>query len=359
MADGAHFWTQLARTISRPAMSEDAELLTAIQDDRLNITFELSGDAGAANGANGGGLDYLQVDGTVYKPDGTSAPVHLRQGAPGRYEASIDATLAGNYIVALNPRQGNRQLAPAIGGANRSTSPEFRRYTSNLGLLDEIVEATNGRRLDISDPTKASLFDRTGMPPSVSSLPAWHTILLWSLALLLLDVACRRIAWDYNLLRSAAVRAIEKVTPASVRGSQAAATLATLRRVSDEVDGRQEADAVGVVKFKTTGRIAPPPDREIAPLNPENAPDPAARFDGESLANKKPAPVRDASQITAALDALMGRTKPGAPQSSASSPKPNPADESNLNPAETTGSLLAAKRRARQRLDGPASSDQT
>src|SRR5206468_5376056 len=60
--DGAAFWTQLARTISRPAMSQDAELIVTIADDRLNLAVELTGE----NAEN----TYVQIEGTVYNPDG-------------------------------------------------------------------------------------------------------------------------------------------------------------------------------------------------------------------------------------------------------------------------------------------------
>ena len=54
---------------------------------------------------------------------------------------------------------------------NRSTSPEFRSYQSNVNLLRQIAEITGGRVLDVRQPTTIDLFDRSGMPPSISHLP--------------------------------------------------------------------------------------------------------------------------------------------------------------------------------------------
>jgi len=348
----ATFWTQLARTIARPAMSQDAGLIASIQDDRLNIALEMAdapdndGDAAAAIQAG----SYLQVDGTVYQPDGTGVPVRLRQAGPGRYEASIDASLSGNYIVALNPRQGTRQLAPVIGGVSRSNSPEFRRYASNLGLLEEIVEATNGRRLSVADPTAVALFDRSGMPPSISLMPIWRMILFWSLALLLLDVACRRIAWDYNLLQSMVRQAIARVTPAHIRGGQAAATLATLRQVSDDIDNRQQSQAAGVEQFRATGYVAPPPLR-TASVEQRETEDDAVRPIAPEPATAEP----DQSKVAAALDAILGRSKPPQPPSA---PAKEPPVDPSIAAAETTGTLLAARRRARERLQGDGRNSQ-
>ena len=351
----ATFWTQLARTVSRPPANQNAELIATIQDDRLNITFEtVESESGAP--------EYLQVNGTVYRPDGATAPVRLRQSAPGRYETSVDANLAGNYIVALNPRQGTRQLAPAIGGANRSTSPEFRRYASNLGLLEEIVQSTGGRRLSVELPLAANLFDRTGMPRSVSALPAWRTILWWALALMLLDVACRRLAWDSRMMRNALARAVERVVPARVRGAEVATTLATLRRVSDDAEARREARSIGVPRLQPTGRIAPPPARDehgnILPeddlrltVDEEPQPAPAAARQSTTADRQMPEP----SKVAAALDVLLGRNKPAAKPIP---PKPDAASvDHGASAAETTGSLLAAKRRARQKMQKDQSNE--
>lgn len=359
----ATFWTQLARTMARPAMNTDAELLATIDGDRLIITYEITGDGiEDSTPANADGirqstrpdsrlLDYLQVAGSIYAPDGSTMPVRLHQTAPGRYEASVEARAAGNYIVALNPRQGSRALPPAIGGASKSTSPEFRRYRSNIGLLDEIAQATGGRRLDIADPLAMNIFDRRDMPRSESSLPIWPTILLWTLAVLLLDIACRRIAWDVPMLRRAALAGLAKVTPMRLRGRRSAETLSTLRQVSTRFDQQQDAQAAGLTKLKGTGRIRPPPQRIVQsdgttkPATPE-----IAQPDSES------APRPDATAVAAALDVLAKGNGADAPSSQpASSPGAEPAQPQPpvAAPQEsaTTSSLLAAKRRARQRMD--------
>jgi Mg-chelatase subunit ChlD len=314
---GAAFWTQLARNTARPAVSHEAELIPTFRDDRLEIMLEASGD-------DEGFLDYLEVTGTVYAPDGTAMPVRLPQTAPGRYETSVPAREAGNYIVALNPRRGGRRLAPVIGGASRPTGAEFRRYRSDLAVLDRIASETGGRRLDLAAPEAVDLFDRAGMPVSVALLPLWPLLLWVALGLLLLDVACRRIAWSGAAIRALVVRAVTRVTPAHVRGGEVAATLASLREVSD----RRPADLRGGEPS------APPP----APAPRASAPEEAA----------PPEP----SKVSAALDVLLGRAKEDRPRAATgdddAAPEPRDADADAA--SETTSSLLAAKRKARDRL---------
>ncbi|MCH7601566.1 MAG: VWA domain-containing protein [Planctomycetes bacterium] len=330
------FWMQLARTIARPAVSQDAELITEIIDDRLHIALEVADE-------DGGFFDYLQVQGRVYTPDGSAIPVRLRQSAPGRYEGSVEARFAGNYIVALNPRQGLKQLSPVIGGINRPTSIEYRTYQSNSRLLEQVAEITGGRRLDLNLPRAVDLFDRTNMPPSISILPAWHPVLLLALSLFLLDIATRRLAWNTDMIKGGLASAISKVRPGHVRAKKAAVTLASLRRVSESFDDKLDSESSGLEKLKGTGVIAPPPDR-IEPLHPI-----------EELHRER--------IISAAFDRLLGRRSssqkepsetetPDQPSSTVTTQDSSSNEESATDASETTSSLLAAKRRARRRMDG-------
>jgi hypothetical protein len=286
-------WTQLARMVARPPTSPDAELIAQITDSRLLITLEAASDTQF--------LDYLHVDGRVYLPGGESIPVRLRQTAPGRYETEIDAASPGNYVVALSPRRGNRRLAPVIGGASQTASPEFRRLQSNGALLDQIADMTGGRQLDVTRPQTADLFDRRGMAPSVGALPAWQAVLWLAVGLLLLDVASRRLAWGYGGLLSLARQAAARVAPSHVQGRAAAATLASLREASADVDR----------KHTSLGHASPSPSHPSrrAPSHP--VPEPT---------RTEPEP----SKIAAALDALRGKAAPPESGEQAQEPEPEP-----------------------------------
>ena len=318
------FWAQLARTIARPPANPDAELVTVVRDGRLVMTLEAAREEGF--------LDYLHVDGTVYTPDGQSIPVRLRQTAPGRYEDSIPASVPGNYVVALSPRRGTRQLAPVIGGASQSYSAEFRRFRSNEQLLERIAALTGGRVLDLTQPTAVDLFDRTGMAPSRAALPAWRTLLWLAIALVLVDVAARRLAWDALLVRRSVRRATARVEPHEVRGREAAATLATLRQASVQVE-------------------QPRPQRTMTPLEEPLMPTPAVYTPPPPPPPGAPERTGpDAAKVAAALDALAGKS-PGPKPTQDEPTEPEPTAEQPP-PSETTSNLLAAKRRARRKLDG-------
>lgn len=326
------FWTQLARTIARPPVSRDAELITTVRDGRLEVVLE-------AVDEEEGYLDYLTVEGMVYMPDGSSMPMRLRQTGPGRYEGSTAAPQAGVYVVALNPRVGQRQLTPVIGGASRATSEEYRRYEANSALLEEIAEITGGRMLNMDEPTAVNMFDRAGMPVSASYLPIWPTLLVWAMAVFLLDVACRRIAWDWPMVKAGVVYAVERVVPARVRGQRVVRTLGSLRRVSETFDKRQEKQAEGLQKLKGTGRVMPPPRR---PLKPETKAQP-----------EKP----DSTRVRSAIDSMVGRSKRDDSESKSEKPKSESAagaSDGSSDESQQDGSLrsklLAAKKRARDQM---------
>lgn len=322
----APFWTQLARTIARPTMSHDAELTTSISDGRLLMTLEVTrGEEGF--------LDYLQVDGTAYTPDRRSVPVRLAQVAPGRYEGSIPAPSAGNYIVALNPRSGNRHLAPVIGGTSQSTGRELARYQSNLALLEQIVQRTGGRRLDIDDPLEANLFDRTGLTPVISSLPAWRPFAWLALALFLLDVACRRIAWSWTAIRNRIVETSAMARLRHARGAEVATVLASLRTVATQVDQRLDAQSSGVDKAHPESPLKPPPEHTYEPPAPSGAP--------------------DAPAVARAIDTLLGRRSSDSKPPTESSQPSAQRDADAAPDADSPISKLAAKRRAKKRLDDP------
>ena len=316
------FWAQLARTIARPPANPDAELVTLVKDGRLFMTLDASREDGF--------LDYLHVDGTVYTPDGRSITVRLRQTAPGRYEESIPASVPGNYVVALSPRRGTRQLAPVIGGASQSSSAEFRSFRSNEQLLERIAALTGGRVLDVTQPKAVELFDRTGMAPSRAALPAWRTLLWLALVLVLVDVAARRLAWDALLVRRSVRRATARVEPHEVRGRAAAATLATLRQASVQVEQPRPRQTMAPLEEPPMPAVYTPPTPPTPAAPERTAPDPA--------------------KVVAALEALAGKNPPAKPtQDEPTAPEPTAAETP---PSETTSNLLAAKRRARRKLDG-------
>jgi Ca-activated chloride channel homolog len=308
-------WTQIARTIARAAASERFDLSTEVVGDTLNLRLDAFTQEGRP-------LDLLSVPAVIYTPGGQQVQVNLSQTAPGLYEGRAPARESGSYVAVLKPRQGAQRLAPVIGGASVASGLEYRRLSTDLPLLEQIAAESGGRMLTFAGGAPV-LFDRAEIVPSVAHSPLWRPLLLWTLVVLLLDVGTRRIAWDRFVsrqfgadLRRSAAEAVRD------RGTQAAATMSRLRggaKAAEELAGTSEAA-----------------------LSDEDARQVAA------LAAQRRREARIAAQ-QAAREARRAQAAGDAPAPIVASRKPQ--DAGPPGDAGTSG-LLAAKRRARERLEG-------
>ncbi|MEC9373459.1 MAG: VWA domain-containing protein, partial [Planctomycetota bacterium] len=316
------FWTQVARTIARPATSNRYEMSSEIVDDRLHVRLEAVDDDGEP-------LDLLTVTGLLYRPgEGEPEEVRLAQTGPGLYEGDAAARDSGAYVVALTPRLGTRQLPAVIGGSTRPRGAEHRRLESDIQTLREIADATGGRLLSFDAPEAAALFDRSEIRPSRASSPIWRLLLAWSFAVLLLDIATRRIAWD-RLIGREALEDVRRHAASAVerQGAAAAATMSALRGSATARRGGGDAAATPAARPTRTAatRSAPPP----IPVEEDEAP--------------RRQRIRDA------LRTSQRGAGGGSGKSEATQPEKGAAAEEG---GSTTSGLLAAKRRRQQSRPG-------
>lgn len=310
----SRFWTQLVRQLSRPPSSRSQVLTLDFDRDRLIIQLDATDDQGRP-------LDLLTVPASIYAPDGTRLETRLAQVASGQYRAALPATSSGTYVVTAQPRLppgvaapniASTLLAPVIGGVSRPPGEEFRQLTSNPALLTQIADATGGRVYDLSRPEELNLFDRTNLKPAQSRQPLFQLLAIAAIALLLLDVATRRVAWDRYLTREFGSQ-VKREAAAAMRdrGQQAQAAVARLRR-------NETVIAAGA------------PDAPKAPLGDEDA---------ERIVREQ------AERRRAARDAARRQPAEESPAAPITTEQPAPKDTS-----EPEGGLLAAKRRARERM---------
>lgn len=303
-------FAQLLRGISRPPMSQDFVVNTERQGDKAVITVE-------AADKNSGFANDLNIWGTVVDPDTTQHKVQLVQTAPGRYVGEFPTPRQGDYVAALQYRDERNRQGWLVSGVSVDDSPELRELRSNDALLQQIAERTRGRVLQPWDPAVADLFSRQNVPRTSSPMPVWDVLLKILLILVLLDVACRRLAWDWATMRRRAAAVAGWVrsftTTRQVKGEQ---TLDALRKVREEVAEAQPKQA--------EAPAAPPPP---IPLHAD------VKFEA-----KQPA----AADITGEALAAASRKKPVPP---VAPPTAKPAES-----GEHMGGLLAAKRRARENI---------
>ena len=305
------FWAQLVRSVSRPPMSNQFDVTVAQHGQTGHIVVE-------GTDKDGGAADFLNIDGPVVGPNGKSVDVHLVQTGPGRYEGDFDMPDQGTYVSVMqytNPN-GEKGRLP-VGGLAQNTSPEMRDLHSNDALLRDIAERTGGRVLPAFDAPGANLFARTdNLAPAISSMPVWDRLIPVLLALILIDVAARRIAWDYAALKGYAASATGYVRSfTSVRRVETRSSLEALQRV------RQEG---GDAAAKTPARPA---------AQPPAKPDPKAKFQSKGVEG-------DIGNI---VGGATDKPVPKAP------PKPQPPKGS-TGEAGGMGSLMEAKRRAQAKI---------
>ena len=306
----ADFWARTVRAIARPAQSRDADLVASIQGDRLVIRLDAAAaDEQQSRRAVGSFGNFMNIRGGVVLPNGDVEQITLEQTGPGVYETTAPAAMTGNYIVDLHLYDQNGNVRRAVGGASRPPGEELRRFRSNMALAQQMAEITGGRVLDPNAADPAGLFERTRPFESRSVRPLWRTLLLWLVVLFLLDVACRRIAWDFGAIYGWLKGRLSAIAGSlQTRDIESEATLAALKQSRKRVEVEPVA--------------APPPSRTRKFEAAENA-EPAADFADAVGAAKQETPRGPAVAVSPDGDTIE--------------------DES------TTSRLLDAKRRAREK----------
>ena len=306
------FWSQVVRGVSRPPMSSDFAITTVRNGDRATINVE-------AIDRESGFTSFLNIRGVVVDPDGKQQEVRLVQTGPGAYTAEFPAGQAGNYVVALRYTGPENKAGWLVSGVAVNDSPEMRSLKSNETLLEEIARRTNGRVLPPFDPDAADLFSREGLVASSSPLPVWDILIPILLGLMLLDVAIRRIAWDWNSTKRLAAATADFVRSFTLaRKVDTERTLHALKRVRG---------GVAEERFKQS-------ESPLAAGAEATAPDRTRKFEGGKGVEG------DIAQVVGGATA-----KPVPPPPSQARPKGPPPG-----PGDHTGSLLEAKRRAQQKI---------
>ncbi|MFQ5806964.1 MAG: glutamine amidotransferase, partial [Phycisphaerae bacterium] len=182
------FWAQLVRWASRQSAAAAFDVTTSTRGGKGKIRID-------ALDKNAAAINFMNIEGTLVKPNHESEPLHLTQTGPGVYEGEFEARAAGSYVASFSYRLGSGTDAVSgtlQTGLSVAFSPEYRELETNEALLSELAERTGGRVLTPAEAPSA--FDTAGLPPAEARRPIWEYLLRWMLLLFLLDVAVRRIA---------------------------------------------------------------------------------------------------------------------------------------------------------------------
>jgi uncharacterized membrane protein len=318
--DYSKLWAQVIRGVSRPPMSGDFDVRVNVVGGKGEVIVEaLDKDAGA--------LNFLNFTGTVAGGTNLKDPpqeLRLIQIGPGTYKATFDGRGEGAYVVALNYR-GQKQSGFVMGGTVVNTSPEASDLKSNEVMLEHIRAATGGRMLDPFEPKDVDLFDRAGLIAGTAPLPVWDLLLPFLVALIIIDVAVRRIAWDWQSTKRMVIAAADRVLAFSaVRKVETRQSLDALRGVRDKVAETHYGVTSAPGGTPTTRPSGPPP---------LSRPDPSAKFVAKGGVE---------GDITQVVGGATDKPIPPAPK------KIEPKGGSGA--GGHIGGLMAAKKRAQQQI---------
>ena len=314
------FWAQLTRGVSRPSESSDFDVRTTVEGGKGRLVIE-------AYDRDNAFRNNLAFAGTVVGPDLEPIPVRPTQTAPGRYEAEFDAPAPGNYVVGLAFTGEEGGAGQLRGGTSVNGTPELRNLQSDFSAIQAVARRTGGRVLEPFEPQAAGLFARqwTGLDGETRELrrtssftPIWDLLIPVLIGLILLDVAIRRIAWDWLSTKQAAANTADNVRAYLLAGS---------RRGREE---QKSLDALRATRQDSAARQAVAAGR----------PDPGRKYE--------PAAGRT---IEGDLSSVIG----GATNAPIPKDRPNakPKADAGERPGEAGGmsSLMEAKRRARERIE--------
>jgi hypothetical protein len=294
-------------------MSGDFDVQTAQENGRGRITIE-------ATNRDNAFLNFLNIRGTVLGPDGQAKEIRLVQTAPGVYTADFPADQQGVYAIGLQYSGQGAAAGTLRSGLVVNDSPELRDLRSNETVLQQVAARTGGRVLPAWEPDAplADIFTREGLRQTASPMPVWDLLIPFLLGLILLDVAVRRIAWDWLALKRMGAAAADRVrgfTVTTAKVEPASGTLDALRRVRDDVAEQ---------KFKP-GEEGPRSSSTSAAVRP----DPRAKFEARTGVE---------GDITQVVGGAVDKPVPSGPK-----PAPGAAGGS-------LEGLMAAKRRAQQQI---------
>lgn len=241
-------WTQIARYASRAPSGEGMSAAAIVDGARLRVRVEAM-DETTQRPRQG-----LSMPATLYAPSGEAIELRLAETAPGVYEGEAPLREEGGYVALVRPMAAGERLPPVVVGASMAAGSEYAALSSDDALLKEIAAAGGGRLLTYEELNAAAMFDRAGLTPREAWVPLRRALLLWALAVLLIDIGTRRVAWD----RWTSGRFTPRAQESMARG--AARTLGALRERAAGVGGGElalgEADAMALARAARDARRA-------------------------------------------------------------------------------------------------------
>lgn len=273
------FWSQMVRSLSRSGNASPITL--SASSTSAGLQLRLIDTASETS-------TPLVSSVTLYPPQGDPVEVPLSASAPGEYSGSYATSTPGAFIAVARAMRDGKPIPASIAGAMRGRSSELSTLRSNTALLTSIAQASGGRVLDSATPQNWNLFDRKSIVPRETWTGLWPWIIAALLALTLLDIASRRIAWDrwgapISATQSSGARfdTLKAAVSSIASGGEKALGESDGEAVRSRArDARRAARLSSFAAARTSTSVESPPSRIVdsqPQITPEiTAPEPAA-----------------------------------------------------------------------------------
>lgn len=316
------FWAQTIRSTVRSTARAALDTTVEIEQRKGRVTVDVIDDKGAF-------INRLNIEGSV-AGEKVSPTLNVEQTGPGRYEGEFEAPERGQYMVALSYRDAGGVPRVHTVGAAVPYSPEYRDLEANTAVLTGLAERTGGVvHSPVAEKPHAESLDRFWRRDRRShQAPQDLWPLLFALALLLLpiDIGVRRLNLSPSDWQEVGLLVRER----------------TLGRFGARARRRGERD-------EGTGRLLGAKARASRRIAGEAPPEPPSTPRPAQPAKESPAaeaPSRPGVVWHRPVEGVQPEPPPQVqpPLPTAAPPPPPP-------PGSSTGRLLDAKRRSRERKE--------
>ena len=199
-----------------------------------------------ALGLGGEVVTDAEIHARIVQPDMTSSELELFQVAPGRYEASLEVSQIGSYMVNIF-QEGEQGLTDQVStGFSVSYPPEYEKTGPDLFLLSQLAEATGGK-LGIKPE---EVFRHTSQPVT-SYQELWWSLLAIAVCLLPLDIAVRRFSFtgeSVEYMREKVGEFLRALASVRRRRKAEVSHIAELKKIKEQYSSGKgwEGEEVGV-----------------------------------------------------------------------------------------------------------------
>ena len=219
-------WTQASRWLVGGTMPGNLVPNIYFRSGRANVSVD-------AIDLEGEMITDAVIKANVAFPEGDIEELDLFQVAPGRYEASANATQIGSYFVNIYQEDGDGNLVDQVSsGYSVSFPPEYEKSGPDMFLLSQLSDITNGQ----FGIEPSAVFRHTNQPIA-RYFDLWFFLLMAAICLLPLDIAVRRLSLTGESLELVRGRVVGFFTEMRDRRSRAGINVShieQLKKVKEE-----------------------------------------------------------------------------------------------------------------------------